>query len=404
MSVELPSAKRRATGLGVHNAGGEVGKRRKTQMFEDDGDEESDEELEVKLNPKHHQPDLGNIGYAAAEKKVMEEALENGIDGVKKYGDDTGQWESEKDEKLMQFNMKDELEEGHFDEQGVYVKNKEEEVDPRDAWLEDFQERNNGNFAAAAAASAAAAADEEEERPMTVPEKVERQRALIAILERGENVAQAIKRLRKDKELMDKLTDLASDLLNAGMYDVYSLAREDLQDSADAAVAKAAEAAKTAGPAAAAAAQETWEYKLTVEESVDVHGPFSSAHMQAWMEAGYFKEKPVWVRRTGATGAAAPVQTAGPAGGGEDELKVHDKIIVTGLQGAPQHNGKTGTVVKLYPATGRYVVTLSSDDTMALKGDNLIPPGADAAPEPAKEAFRSSDTIESFDMSVDMFG
>ena len=82
---------------------------------------------------------------------------------------------------------------------------------------------------------------------------------------------------------------------------------------------------------------------------------------------------------------------------------MNDKITVAGLQGAPQHNGKTGTVVKLYPATGRYVVTLSSDDTMALKGDNLIPPGAEVAPEPAKEAFRSSDTVDSFEMT-DMFG
>lgn len=398
MSVALPTAKRRAAGLGVHHAGGDMGKRRRTQHFEDDGDEESDEERET-TNRKHHQPDLGNIGYAAAEKKVMQEALENGVDGVKRYGDKTGKWE-DKDEKLMAFNLKQEMEDGYFDEEGVYVENKAEVADPRDAWLDDFQERNDGKFAKVQEQAAAAS---QEERAMTVAEKVERQREIIELLERGENAAQAIKRLRSQKEAMAKLTDLASELLNAGQYDIYSVAREDLQDAVDATMAKAAqvEAAK-----AEADAPETWEYKLTMEDGAEVHGPFSSAHMQAWMDAGYFKDKPVWVRRTGTTGAsaaaAAPVKTAGPAGSGAEggELAVGTKVTVTGLQGAPQHNGKQGTIVKLYPATGRYVVTLSSDDTVAMKGENLIPPGAEilAEPQPSKEPFRSSDTIDCFDM------
>jgi hypothetical protein len=405
MSVALPTAKRRAAGLGVHHAGGELGKRRRTQHFEDDGDDESDEERET-TNRKHHQPDLGNIGYAAAEKKVMQEALENGIDGVKRYGDKTGKWE-EKDEKLMAFNLKQEMEDGYFDEEGVYVENKAEEADPRDAWLDDFKERNDGKFAKAEE-QAAAAAGEEEERAMTAAEKIERQRGIIKLLERGENVAQAIKRLRAEKELMAKLTDLASDLLNAGQYDIYSTAREDMQDAVDATMAKAAQAEASK---AESAAPETWEYKLTMEGGAEVHGPFSSAHMQAWMDAGYFKDKPVWVRRTGTTGAsaaaaeAAPAQTAGPAGSGAEggELAVGTKVTVTGLKGAAQHNGKQGTIVKLYPATGRYVVTLSSDDTVAMKGENLIPPGAEAPAQQedaagSKEPFRSSDTIDCFDM------
>lgn len=401
MSVALPTAKRRAAGLGVHNAGGELGKRRRTQHFEEDGDEESDEERET-TNRKHHEPDLGNIGYAAAEKKVMQEALDNGIDGVKRYGDKTGKWE-EKDEKLMAFNLKQEMEDGYFDEEGVYVENKAEKADPRDAWLDDFQERNDGKFAKKAEHAAVEEKEEEEERAMTAAEKIERQRAIVELLERGENAAQAIKRLRSQKDVMAKLTDLASELLNAGQYDIYSTAREDLQDAIDATVAKAAQAesAKIANET-----PETWEYKLTMEEGAEVHGPFSAAHMQAWMDAGYFKGRPVWVRRTGATGAnaasAAPVKTAGPAGSGADggELPVGTKVTVTGLQGAPQHNGKQGTIIKLYPATGRYVVTLSSDDTVAMKGENLVPPGVElpTEPQPSKEAFRSSDAIDCFDM------
>jgi hypothetical protein len=36
---------------------------------------------------------------------------------------------------------------GYIDEEGVYVEDKKEKADPRDAWLEDFAERNKGQFA-----------------------------------------------------------------------------------------------------------------------------------------------------------------------------------------------------------------------------------------------------------------
>ena len=240
----LPTAKRRAAGMGLHNAADTLGKRRRTQHFEDDGDDESDDEKET-TNRKHNRPARGNIGYAAAEKKVMSDALENSVDGVKRYGDKTGRWE-DKDEKLEAFNLKEELENGHFDEQGVYVEDKQvllrnrqrhctittrlklvtsqEQADPRDAWLDDFQERNNGKFA-----KQDEEVDDEVQRPLSGAEKIERQKELCALLNRGESVAHALKRLRKEKEEFGRLTDLASELLSCGFYNIYQTPKEDMQ-------------------------------------------------------------------------------------------------------------------------------------------------------------------------------
>ena len=384
----LPTAKRRAAGMGLHNAADTLGKRRRTQHFEDDGDDESDDEKET-TNRKHNQPDLGNIGYAAAEKKVMSDALENSVDGVKRYGDKSGKWE-EKDEKLMPFNLKTEMEDGYFDEEGVYVEHKAEAVDPRDAWLDDFAERNNGKFAKADAEE-----EQEEERAMTVAERIERQKEIVALLQPGEDVARAIKRLRAEKATMEKLTDLASDLLNSGMYNIYSETREEIQKAVDATMQKAAraEAAKSASEQ-----PEMWEYKTTMEEGAEVHGPFSAAHMQAWMDGGYFKEKPVWARRIAPpAGAAAAAAAAAPAPS-DEKLAVGMTVTIVGLSGAAEHNGKQATIQKHYPKTGRFVVQVKGGDMMAVKPENLTTQDPAAAAAPPREPFRSSNEIDCFSM------
>lgn len=56
-------------------------------------------------------------------------------------------------------------------------------------------------------------------------------------------------------------------------------------------------------------------------------------------------------------------------------------VAVTGLQGAPQHNGKVGTVEAFLQDKGRYVVRLPittppasmEQQQLALKPENLIP-------------------------------
>jgi hypothetical protein len=220
MAEAFPTAKRRVNGLGV-----DTGKRRKTSAFEDDGDEEEDEAPDRKKSKHDDDTDLGNIGFQQSEKRVMTEAINSGEDGIKKYGDTTGKWENDDDDKLEAFNLKEEMDNGYFDDEGVYVRNKEEKADPRDAWLDDFQERHNGKFAEEKQEEP----DEEPERPMNSTEKIERQKELCSILTRGENVAMALKRLRKEKETFGRLTDLASELLSAGFFNIFQTPKEDVR-------------------------------------------------------------------------------------------------------------------------------------------------------------------------------
>ena len=52
-------------------------------------------------------------------------------------------------------------------------------------------------------------------------------------------------------------------------------------------------------------------------------------------------------------------------------LKRGCRVVLGGLQGAPQHNGKEGRVESFVAQKGRYVVTLTSGETLSLKPDNL---------------------------------
>jgi hypothetical protein len=47
------------------------------------------------------------------------------------------------------------------------------------------------------------------------------------------------------------------------------------------------------------------------------------------------------------------------------------KVVLGGLQGAPHHNGKEGRVQSFVAEKGRYVVALTSGETLSLKPDNL---------------------------------
>ena len=65
----------------------------------------------------------------------------------------------------------------------------------------------------------------------------------------------------------------------------------------------------------------------------------------------------------------------GPMGGGQpapfNKLPEGTAVLVKGLQGAPQHNGKSGQVQGYDGAKGRYVVALGDGTQVSLKQDNV---------------------------------
>ena len=48
------------------------------------------------------------------------------------------------------------------------------------------------------------------------------------------------------------------------------------------------------------------------------------------------------------------------------------EVGITGLTGAPQHNGKAGVVLSYDSVKGRYNVRLQTGETVALKPTNLL--------------------------------
>ena len=59
-----------------------------------------------------------------------------------------------------------------------------------------------------------------------------------------------------------------------------------------------------------------------------------------------------------------------------DVLPNKTAVHLVGLQGAPQHNGRTGTITSFNPVKGRYTIQLAdggdAEQTLALKSQNLL--------------------------------
>ena len=64
------------------------------------------------------------------------------------------------------------------------------------------------------------------------------------------------------------------------------MSRLDLQDELDAAMAKEVEKAAASAAPGMVEDEEEWEYKLTADETAEIHGPFTGPNMQSWMDQG----------------------------------------------------------------------------------------------------------------------
>lgn len=236
--------------------------------------------------------------------------------------------------------------EGFFNRDGAYVERSNQNDDP---WYREWeerqklqqkqqQERQDGRTstlsmatgsATVETASAAAAprpsveGDGGSDQP--VKSDIDLQRELMGLLEPGETVIRAIRRLgkrprgnkrpapvqhwRKSKKRktgeadakqtpasrpkksaeeqkraqdLDKISGLANELMSRGRHDVYQASREGLQGEVRAADAKKQQAKE-------------WEYKFSKDGPV--HSGFTASQMQKWKDANYFKV--ALVRKTG---------------------------------------------------------------------------------------------------------
>mmetsp|Transcript_9552 Transcript_9552/g.17995 ORF Transcript_9552/g.17995 Transcript_9552/m.17995 type:complete len:455 (-) Transcript_9552:299-1663(-) len=131
--------------------------------------------------------------------------------------------DDEEAELFEPFNLDNEREQGYFDAEGNYVEYKEEKHSA-DAWLTDVK------VDTAHAKKAQEAADAKEPEPLGEVGIARLKKKIAAILQPGETVLRALKRLGTKQSLADasskaqfeELTECASDLMANGEYEVYS--------------------------------------------------------------------------------------------------------------------------------------------------------------------------------------
>lgn len=271
--------------------------------------------------------------------------LEDGVDGE----EDTS-LTRDGDIKLTPFNMKDEMNEGHFDRDGNYFWNKEVHV--RDAWLDNLDEGQvpESEQRDREADNSDDEDDDDDGLPMSgemrPAEKTSIYEQMLEMMKPKESVAKALRRLggnrssssarwrarqsappsaelAEARRSVENLTGLANKLLTAGNMEVYQMTYEaishQLKVFSDKNGASASngcnpstdmfgdefEETKIDGAGAGGAendedsTEETWEYRSDGEDdSTPLQGPFTAKQMLKRQEDGRVSEKAV-VRRSG---------------------------------------------------------------------------------------------------------
>lgn len=247
------------------------------------------------------------------------------IDPEIREGERTGKHRPEK----VRFNMENELEEGKFDTSGNFIRKAAEKDAVHDSWLEGVSKKDMKR-----------AAEAREKRDAELREKMKQDdlistseilSELIRCLEKGETVLEALARLGsaskkkkqnnknswrhkkkvademdvdkakeaedpaevRRKEIVERITGAADQLLTRGQNEIYDDTREALirqyrrESGEDWVEPKAAQN----GDDVSGLATKMWEYRWTDGRDDDsVYGPYGSAEMASWNQHGFFGE------------------------------------------------------------------------------------------------------------------
>ncbi|KAK6521172.1 hypothetical protein TWF506_001399 [Arthrobotrys conoides] len=322
-------------------------KKKKEEEDDDDdmfgGDEDADGENNV---------DEGGEKISAKKKKDVRFLDIKDIEGQEDQSDDDSgddeeqpEEEEEVDEevgaggkkknapKMDGFNMKAEMEEGRFDDQGNFVRRA---VDPdavHDSWLEGVSKKEMKK---------AKESHEKREKEAKLRRREEDELItgelisnLILSLERGETALEALARLntgkkaakpkkswqkkkgrdmdvdgtnakepedpkeKERKEQIEKITTAADRLLSRGFNEIYDEPREFLtrlyKKETDEDWIEPAKESVSNEPSEIV---NEWEYKWSDGQGDgQIHGPYGGTEMKAWNEAGYFQEGVVFRRK-----------------------------------------------------------------------------------------------------------
>ncbi|XP_002737591.1 CD2 antigen cytoplasmic tail-binding protein 2-like [Saccoglossus kowalevskii] len=314
---------------------------KKTVHFPEMDEKGEEEQTSTRFKSKHSlDSDEEDDGKDASTYELTEDDIE---------GQEAATVDYEGGVRITPFNLKEEMEEGHFDNEGNYFESKEDLI--RDNWMDNIdwvkikeKAKQNDNE------------DDDSDDDSDPLDEIKVYTEILTFMKPGETIAKAVKRLggggsvtdsrrkwqakkqktektEKDinKEDMLKLTELVNEIVQRGVYDVYQYTYEKIQhalkqkeqskfnisapsknedafdmfaddvdkDKLSKATTSKANGEDSKGTSAGFKDDEVfWEYKWENKDDSEVFGPFSSHQMQSWCEDGYF-ESEVWVRKIG---------------------------------------------------------------------------------------------------------
>lgn len=280
----------------------------------------------------------------------VESARYNVLDENDIEGEEDGTAGMDGETKLTPFNMKEEMEEGHFDREGHYVWNKTKEI--TDNWLDNIdwvkvqQSKESQGTSKIRTLGEDSSDSEAEDGSSGKFDLIDSYRKILELMQPRETVKKTLQRLGKGSkissaerwrrkkagivdeaaEVVTRLTHLTNDILTrTGNMNIY----EETYEFIESRIRKATEPAASAASADDALdmfadnfdssekqpdpgekdkkdTQEEdkkddgalmWQFKWK-QEDTELHGPFTTEQMAKWNEEGYFKSG-VFVRKVG---------------------------------------------------------------------------------------------------------
>ncbi|KAJ4316441.1 hypothetical protein N0V84_007879 [Fusarium piperis] len=307
-------------------------KKNKVRFLDDEqivGQEQASRDKDqIRLDNEGSSDDEEDVDLAIQEEGVDEEV---GAGGLKRNAP-----------KVEAFNLKQEMEEGQFDQEGNYVRKGGDPDAVHDSWLEGLSKKEMKKAAAAHEKREAEARKRRlDEDEVLVSDLL---KTLILNLERAETPLEALARLGKKqtkpkkipkwklkkmnkgaegmevdgsagsqdaeqerlKASIDVITDAADKLLSRDHEDIYDQERELLvreyrretgEDWVEPETAEADRDQEGEGQEAAVKPGTMWEFRwVDGRDGGASQGPYDGATMKAWQDAGYFPEDAVEFR------------------------------------------------------------------------------------------------------------
>ncbi|RKP22200.1 hypothetical protein ROZALSC1DRAFT_26441 [Rozella allomycis CSF55] len=174
-----------------------------TNAYSDEEDDD-EEEKESKTVEEHK----FSIHREYEESKGVDEYDENGT-------------------KIDAFNLDEEMEQGYFDDAGMYVEKKDQNKD-KDNWLQGITREDIQK--AKLAKEKREKKNKETEAPKISIEELYKK--LFELVEPGQSIPKAMKafKKKKQKEKLDLMTDICSQFIDKGIYSIYEETYESLEE------------------------------------------------------------------------------------------------------------------------------------------------------------------------------